>query len=119
MPPDIFENRVLPKRSQSTSRSGWGASKITKGGTLMQYSIVPRIRYLEFGSMLLKQKESIRAKIRTLSKSHIIHPLPRQWANGVTPIDPLSIPATRATGWSPEMVELAREPRHGPHFNEL
>ena len=85
----------------------------------MQYSIVPRIRYLEFGSMLLKQKESIRAKIRTLSKSHIIHPPPRQWSNGVTPIDPLSIPAIRATGRSPEMDELAREPRHGPHFNEL
>ncbi|KAL2172953.1 uncharacterized protein P884DRAFT_281437 [Thermothelomyces heterothallicus CBS 202.75] len=55
---------------------------------------------------MLKQKETIitlRAKIRTLSKSHIIHQPPSQSANGIiTPIDPLSIPAIRATGWSPD-----------------
>jgi histone acetyltransferase len=102
-------------------KSIWmGCIKDYEGGTLMQCSMVPRIRYLEVGRMLLKQKESVRAKIRTLSKSHVVHPPPQQWANGiVTPTDPLSIPAIRATGWSPEMDELAREPRHGPHFNEL
>ncbi|EGC44148.1 histone acetyltransferase [Histoplasma capsulatum var. duboisii H88] len=42
-----------------------------------------------------------------------------QWASAViAPIDPLSIPAS-ATGWSPDMDKLAREPRHGRHFNEL
>lgn len=56
----------------------------------------------------------------SLSKSHIIHQPPQQWANGVvTPIDPLSIRAIRATGWSPDIDELARVPRHGRHFNEL
>ncbi|KAK0713021.1 histone acetyltransferase GCN5 [Lasiosphaeria miniovina] len=98
-------------------KSAWmGYIKDYEGGTLMQCSMLPRIRYLESGRMLLKQKETVQAKIRALSKSHIIHqPL------GVvaTPIDPLSIPAIRATGWSPDMDELAREPRHGPHFNEL
>lgn len=70
--------------------------------------------------MLLKQKETILSKIKAVSNSHIIHPSPQQWANGViSPIDPLSIPAIRATGWCPEMDELAREPRHGPHFNEI
>lgn len=69
--------------------------------------------------MLRKQKETIQAKIRMLSKSHIVHQPPQQWANGVTPIDPLSIPAIRASGWSPEMDKLAREPRRGPHFNEF
>jgi len=79
-----------------------------------------RVRYLEAGRMLLKQKETLQAKILVLSKSHIIHQLPQQWANGVvTPIDPLSIRAIRATGWSPDMDELARVPRHGRHFNEL
>ena len=97
-----------------------GYIKDYEGGTLMQCSLLPRIRYLEVGRMLLKQKEAIQAKIKAFSKSHIIHPLPQQWANGViTPIDPLSIPAIRASGWSPDMDELAREPRHGPHFNEL
>lgn len=102
-------------------KSLWmGYIKDYEGGTLMQCSMLPKIRYLEAGRMLLKQKEAVLAKMRTLSKSHIIHPPPQQWANGVvTPIDPLSIPAIRATGWSPDMDELSREPRHGPHFNEL
>ncbi|KAL1899644.1 histone acetyltransferase [Ceratocystis pirilliformis] len=101
-------------------KSVWmGYIKDYEGGTMMQCSMLPRIRYLEAGRMLLKQKETVQAKIRHLSKSHIIHQPPQQWANGVTPIDPLSIPAIRATGWSPDMDELARVPRHGPLFHEL
>ncbi|KAJ8130580.1 hypothetical protein O1611_g3051 [Lasiodiplodia mahajangana] len=101
-------------------KSIWmGYIKDYEGGTLMQCSMIPRIRYLEAGRMLLKQKETVLAKIRLLSKSHIIHQPPQQWSHNVAPIDPLSIPAIRATGWSPDMDELAREPRHGPHFNEL
>lgn len=102
-------------------RATWmGYIKDYEGGTLMQCSMLPRIRYLEVGRMLRKQKETVQAKIRPLSRSHIIHQPPRQWANGaVTPIDPLSIPAIRATGWSPHMDELAREPRRGPYLHEL
>ncbi|KAF2425761.1 histone acetyltransferase GCN5 [Tothia fuscella] len=97
-----------------------GCIKDYEGGTIMQCTMLPRIRYLEVGRMLQKQKEAVQAKIRTLNKSHIIHQQPQQWANGsLTPIDPLSIPAIRATGWSPAMDELAREPRRGPHFNQL
>ncbi|KAI9036254.1 Bromodomain-containing protein [Aspergillus affinis] len=98
-----------------------GYIKDYEGGTLMQYSMLPRIWYLEVGRMLLKQKETVLAKMRPLSKNHIIHLPPQQWANGViTPIDSFSIPAIRATRWSPDMwYKLAREPRHGPHFNEL
>jgi histone acetyltransferase len=101
--------------------SAWmGCIKDYEGGTLMQCSMVPRIRYLEIGRMLLKQKETVQAKIRALSRSHVVHQPPKECANGVvTPIDPLSIPAIRATGWSPDMDALARLPRHGPHFNEL
>ncbi|KAL4879083.1 Bromodomain-containing protein [Aspergillus karnatakaensis] len=88
--------------------------------TLMQCSMVPRIQYLEVGRMLLKQKATVYAKMRLLSKNHIVHAPPAHWAKGaLTPIDLLSIPAIRATGWSPDMDALAREPRHGPHFNEL
>ncbi|KAI1505396.1 histone acetyltransferase GCN5 [Biscogniauxia marginata] len=102
-------------------KSIWmGYIKDYEGGTIMQCSMLPRIRYLEVGRMLLKQKETVRAKIRAMSKSDIVHQPPTQWANGVrTPIDPLSIPAIRATRWSPDMDVLAREPRHGPHFNQF
>jgi len=102
-------------------KSLWmGYIKDYEGGTIMQCSMLPRIRYLEVGRMLLKQKETVLAKIRAMSKNHIVHQPVKQWANGIiTPIDPLSIPAIRATGWSPDMDKLAREPRHGPHFNQL
>ena len=102
-------------------RSRWvGCIKDYEGGTLMQCSMLPRIRYLEVGRMLLKQRECALAKTRTFSKNHVVHPPPQQWSSGVVAlIDPLSIPAIRATGWSPEMDELSRVPRRGPHFNEV
>ncbi|KAI1091624.1 Bromodomain-containing protein [Rostrohypoxylon terebratum] len=102
-------------------RSVWmGYIKDYEGGTIMQCSMLPRVRYLEMGRMLLKQKECVQAKIRAFSKSHVIHQPPKQWKNNnVTPIDPLSIEAIRASGWSPDMDELARQPRHGPNYNQL
>ncbi|KAI0881990.1 histone acetyltransferase GCN5 [Annulohypoxylon maeteangense] len=102
-------------------KSIWmGYIKDYEGGTIMQCSMVPRVRYLEVGRMLLKQKETVLAKIRAVSRSHVVHQPPTQWANGtITPMDPLSFPAIRATSWSPDMDVLAREPRRGPYFNQL
>lgn len=91
-----------------------------EGGTLMQCSMLPRIRYIEADRMLFRQKEAVQAKIRAMSSSHIVHEPPTQWAKvATTPIDPLSIPAIQASGWSPDMDDLAREPGRGPRFNEL
>ncbi|KAM7207383.1 histone acetyltransferase GCN5 [Naviculisporaceae sp. PSN 640] len=97
-----------------------GYIKHYQGASLMHCPMLPRIRYLEEARMLHRQKEIVQAKIAPLSNSHVVHQPPAQWANGVvTPIDPMSIPAIRATGWSPEMENLSREPRHGPYFNDL
>ncbi|KIM98067.1 hypothetical protein OIDMADRAFT_105502 [Oidiodendron maius Zn] len=96
-----------------------GYIKDYEGGTIMQCSMLPRVRYLEMGRMLLKQKETVNAKIRAFSKSHQIHQPPKQWKNGICKIDPLSIEAIRASGWSADMDELARQPRHGPNYNQL
>lgn len=115
-----FRKQGFTKDITLPSSTWMGYIKDYEGGTLMQCTMIPRIRYLEAGRMLLKQKETVLAKIRSFSKSHIIHPPPQQWANGIlTPIDPLSIPAIRESGWSPGMDELAREPRRGPNFNEF
>lgn len=101
-------------------KSRWmGYIKDYEGGTIMQCSMVPKIRYLESGRMLLKQKECVNAKIRSVSKSFTIHQPPAQWKNGLTKIDPLMIPAIKASGWSPAMDELARAPRHGPNHLPL
>lgn len=101
-------------------RSMWmGYIKDYEGGTIMQCTMLPKIRYLEIGRMLLKQKEAVHAKIRAFSRSHIIHSPPKEWKNGPCQIDPLSIPAIKESGWSPDMDELARQPRHGPNYNQL
>ncbi|KAK4992463.1 histone acetyltransferase [Elasticomyces elasticus] len=98
-----------------------GYIKDYEGGTIMQCSMLPKIRYLESGRLLLKQKAAVHAKIRAVSKSYNVHPPPAAWQskNGVVPIDPMSIPAIRATGWSPDMDALARHPRHNPSHSLL
>jgi histone acetyltransferase len=101
-------------------KSKWmGYIKDYEGGTIMQCTMVPRIRYLEAGRMLLKQKEVVHAKIRSVSKSHLIHDPPAEWAKGLTQINPMDIPAIKESGWSPDMDELARAPKHGPNYNQL
>jgi histone acetyltransferase len=116
---NFFKKQGFTKEITLDNSIWMGYIKDYEGGTLMQCSMLPRVRYLEAGRMLLKQKETVLAKIRKLSKSHIVHPPPAEWADGVKPIDPLSIPAIRDTGWSPDMDAMAQAPRHGPHFNEL
>ncbi|KAL3702820.1 histone acetyltransferase [Talaromyces marneffei ATCC 18224] len=104
----------------SLDKSIWmGYIKDYEGGTIMQCTMLPKIRYLESGRMILKQKEAVHAKIRAFSRSHIVHSPPKEWKNGVVKIDPLSIPAIKESGWSPDMDELARQPRHGPNYNQL
>lgn len=101
-------------------KSIWmGYIKDYEGGTIMQCSMLPRVRYLEQGRMLLKQKEAVYAKIRAFSKSHVVHQPPKEWKNGSFKIDPMSIPAIRNSGWSPDMDELSRQPRHGPNYGQL
>ncbi|KAK5100608.1 histone acetyltransferase [Lithohypha guttulata] len=101
-------------------KSVWmGYIKDYEGGTIMQCSMLPKIRYLEAPRMLVKQKEAVMAKIRAISKSHIVHPPPTAWKNGIVEIDPMAIPAIKESGWSPSMDELSRQPRHGPNYNQL
>lgn len=114
-----FKKQGFTKEITLDKHKWMGYIKDYEGGTIMQCTMVPRIRYLESGKMLLKQKEVVQAKIRAVSKSHIIHEPPKEWKNGVCKIDPMSIPAIKASGWSPDMDELARAPKHGPNYNQL
>jgi len=101
-------------------KSRWmGYIKDYEGGTIMQCSMLPRVRYMESRKMLHKQKETVLAKIRAFSKSHQVHQPPKAWKNGACKIDPMSVEAIRASGWSPDMDELSRQPRHGPNYNQL
>ena len=114
-----FKKQGFTKEITLDKPKWMGYIKDYEGGTIMQCTMVPHIRYLENGRMLLKQKEVVNAKIRAVSKSHVVHDPPTQWKNGVSRIDPMSIPAIKASGWSPDMDELARAPKHGPNYNQL
>ncbi|KAI9835439.1 MAG: histone acetyltransferase [Sarea resinae] len=149
-----FKKQGFTKEITLEKQRWMGYIKDYEGGTIMQCTMVPRIRYLEVGRMLLKQKEAVHAKIRAFSKSHIVHQPPKEWkslpsgplvkknnnnpttsstdpaapatttapdpnAVIIPPIDPTTIPAIRESGWSADMDELARQPRHGPNYNAL
>ena len=101
-------------------KSIWmGYIKDYEGGTIMQCTMLPKIRYLEVPRMLQKQKEAVMAKIRAVSKSHVVHLPPSLWKHGIVEIDPMTILAIKESGWSPSMDELSRQPRHGPNYNQL
>ena len=115
-----FKKQGFTKEITLDKPTWMGYIKDYEGGTIMQCSMLPRVRYMEQHRMLLKQKETVMAKIRAFSKSHIVHQPPKQWKNGVTPVDPMNIEPIRASGWSPDMDELARQStRHGPNYNQL
>jgi len=114
-----FKKQGFTKEITLPKHLWMGYIKDYEGGTIMQCSMLPKIRYLESGRMLLKQKECVYAKIRAVSKSYNVYQPPKEWAKGICKIDPLSIQAIKDSGWSPDMDELARQPRHGPQYSAL
>ncbi|KAF4550793.1 Histone acetyltransferase GCN5-like protein [Elsinoe fawcettii] len=114
-----FKKQGFTKEITLDRQKWMGYIKDYEGGTIMQCSMLPKIRYLESGRLLLKQKAAVHAKIRAVSKSHEVHAPPAAWriatkGEPLPAIDPLSIPAIKETGWSPDMDALARQPRHNP-----
>ncbi|CAN6609351.1 histone acetyltransferase Gcn5p [Trichomonascus vanleenenianus] len=98
-------------------KSIWmGYIKDYEGGTIMQCTMLPKIRYLDASKILLLQKAAIMRKIREISRSHIVHPGIKKFKESSEPIDPMTIPGLKEAGWTPEMDELARRPKRGPHF---
>lgn len=116
-------------------RSIWvGYIKDYEGGTLMQCSMLPRVEYLKVQELLVKQRQLIQAKIRSISKSHIVYPgldvfrnpPPKKESKAESDahdltanfkIDPSEVPGLKESAWTVEMDELSRRPRRGPHHN--
>lgn len=114
-----FKKQGFTKEITLDKPKWMGYIKDYEGGTIMQCSMLPKIRYLESGRLLLKQKAAVHAKISANSASYTTHYPPAQWkklkpGEKIPPIDPLSIEAIKATGWSPDMDALARQPRRNP-----
>ncbi|KAI6870232.1 histone acetyltransferase [Hortaea werneckii] len=119
-----FKKQGFTKEITLDKPKWMGYIKDYEGGTIMQCSMLPKIRYLESGRLLLKQKAAVHAKIRAVSRAYDIHEPPSEWrhlksTDPLPEIDPLSIPAIRATGWSADMDSLSRQPRRNPSHSLL
>ena len=51
---------------------GW--IKDYDGGTLMECVINPKLPYTDFATLVERQREALDRHIRTLSRSHVVHP---------------------------------------------
>ena len=88
-----FKKQGFTKEITLPKYKWMGYIKDYEGGTIMQCSMIPRIRYLEAARMLARQKEAVNRMIRAKTKSDIEHPPPKAFRNGPCKIDPSSIPA--------------------------
>ncbi|KAF9969838.1 histone acetyltransferase [Actinomortierella ambigua] len=101
-------------------KSIWmGYIKDYEGGTIMQCTTVPKIKYLDVHTTLQQQRKAVVTKIKEVSKSHIIHPGLKHFQNGATELDPMAVPGIKESGWDPEMDSTPRVPVHGPHYNAM
>ncbi|SCU79421.1 LADA_0B00540g1_1 [Lachancea dasiensis] len=103
-------------------KSIWmGYIKDYEGGTLMQCSMLPRIRYLDAAKILLLQEAAIQRKVRLVSKSTVVHAGLSHFKDltNIKPIEPMDIPGLKEAGWTPEMDELAQRPKRGPHHASM
>lgn len=112
-----FKKQGFSKEITLSPHIWMGYIKDYEGGTLMHCSMLPRIRYLDASKILLLQRAAIHRKMREISKSHVVHPGLQVFKKAdAKPIDPMTIPGLKESGWTPEMDELARRPKRGPHF---
>ncbi|PVU91474.1 hypothetical protein BB561_004376 [Smittium simulii] len=85
-----------------------GYIKDYEGGTLMQCTMVSRVKYVDSKKILNVQRNAVLEKIKTLSKSHIIYTGLTHIKDGYFPVDPYSIPGVAESGWTVEMDSIGR-----------
>ncbi|KAI7901745.1 uncharacterized protein BX663DRAFT_513906 [Cokeromyces recurvatus] len=106
----------------SLDKRKWvGYIKDYEGGTIMQCTMVPRVRYLQVFDILGIQRNAILKKIKEKSTEHVVYPGLRMpiGKNGKRSIDPYKVPGIAESGWTPEMDILSNRPRHSPHYKQM
>ncbi|KAJ9080053.1 histone acetyltransferase [Entomophthora muscae] len=97
-------------REISLPESVWmGYIKDYEGGTLMQCSMVPGIRYLQVHDLLALQKKAVNEKIQTMSSSHIIYK--GLDFSSCSSISPDKIPGLMESGYDPRKDRPRPPPR--------
>ncbi|OAD65433.1 hypothetical protein PHYBLDRAFT_58032 [Phycomyces blakesleeanus NRRL 1555(-)] len=95
-----------------------GYIKDYEGGTIMQCTMVPKVKYLKVSEILAIQRRAVHEKMKEKSTSHYVYAglnMPVD-ENGNRSIDPLQVPGVRESGWTPEMDALSNRPRHPSHY---
>ncbi|GME78262.1 unnamed protein product [[Candida] boidinii] len=115
-----FKKQGFTKDITLPKKVWMGYIKDYEGGTLMQCSMLPRIRYLDSPKILTLQKAAILRKIRSLSQSHIIRPGLKNFLKpNFKPMNPMDVPGVKEAGWTPEMDQLAQKPKRSPHHGVM
>ncbi|CEI92456.1 Putative Histone acetyltransferase-like protein [Rhizopus microsporus] len=98
-----------------------GYIKDYEGGTIMQCTTVPKVKYLKIQEILAIQKQAVYEKMKEHSTSHIVYPGIQMPMNeeGKRCIDPYLVPGVKESGWTPEMDALSNRPRHPSHYNQM
>ncbi|ODN94203.1 histone acetyltransferase [Cryptococcus wingfieldii CBS 7118] len=105
----------------SYPRERWvGYIKDYEGGTIMQGRMLPKVKYLEVHQMLADQKAAIIGKIKTLTKSHIVHPgldvfKDRKPEGDNRKLAKEEVPGLAESGWNPDLDDIIRQPKRNPH----
>lgn len=92
----------------SFPRERWvGYIKDYEGGTIMQCKMLPKVKYVDVHQMLADQKAAVLAKIRTISRSHIVHPgleiFKDRKPGQAIKLDKDDVPGLPESGWNPEL----------------
>ncbi|KAF7730997.1 histone acetyltransferase [Apophysomyces ossiformis] len=98
-----------------------GCIKDYEGGTIMQCTMVPKVKYLQVHGILGIQRKAVFEKMKEFSTSHIVYPGIKIPVNedGKKYINPVDVPGICESGWTPEMDLLSNRPRHHPHYNQM
>ncbi|TPX38094.1 hypothetical protein SmJEL517_g00331 [Synchytrium microbalum] len=93
-------------------KSIWvGYIKDYEGGTIMQCTMLPKVRYLAAHDILSTQRRAVLQKIQQIAKgSYTIHPGLNIFKKGVKQVAPESIPGLLEAGWVPEMAQMPSKP---------
>ncbi|TPX52951.1 hypothetical protein SeMB42_g01103 [Synchytrium endobioticum] len=93
-------------------KSIWvGYIKDYEGGTIMQCTMLPKVRYLQAPEILAMQRRAVLQKIQEIAKaSFVVHPGMAVFKKGGRQTAPESVPGLLEAGWVPEMSHAPIKP---------
>jgi histone acetyltransferase len=100
-------------------RAIWmGYIKDYEGGTIMQCTMIEKVKYLDYVSIIAAQRWAVFKKISDHTNSKKVYP-GIKWKAGKTLLDPSEIPGLQEAGWIPNATHLAHRPtprQRGPLY---